>query len=278
MQLRSGVPLISDLVQLKRDPFYQDITCYSAEFLQKHSTALAGYGKHWGKDPFKLWSRRWEYPFAAQKVLEFGRTPNGTFKVLDGGSGVTFFPYFICQNLPDARFVCVDSDPSYPPMFEAINSAEGHSRVVFRNGLLQKLEVPDGDLDAICCISVLEHTTNYGEIVREFARVLKRGGLLVLTFDLSLDGKFELAKPVAADLLGHVSEYFSSGNVDWLKELDGMDAHDQVLSTDHVKKVEPEFLPWTSPLAKAVKDLIDGHGWTGGFRSKSVFCLEARRK
>ena len=59
------------------------------------------------------------------------------------------------------------------------------------NGMLQKLDMPNESLDVICCISVLEHTDNYGEIVREFARVLKRGGLLVLTFDLSLDGKFE---------------------------------------------------------------------------------------
>ena len=163
-------------------------------------------------------------------------------------------------------------------MFDAINKATPGSRVSFANGMLQKLDFPDGAIDVICCISVLEHTDNYGEIVREFARVLKRGGLLVLTFDLSLDGKFELRKDVAADLLNHVSEFFDTGGVPIEQELNRMADTGHILSTDHVKQTEPELLPWRFPMAKAVHDLIKGHGWTGGFRSKSVFCLSSLRK
>ena len=29
---------------------------------------------------------------------------------------------------------------------------------------------------------------------------------------------------------------------------------------------------------KAAKDLVQGHGWTGGFRSKSIYCLDVRKK
>ena len=144
--------------------------------------------------------------------------------------------------------------------------------------MLQKLEMPDGGVDGVCCISVLEHTDNYGEIVREFARVLRTGGLLVLTFDLSLDGKFELRKEVAADLLANVAEYFDLGGVPVEQELDRMGDRNQILSTDHVKRTEPDLLPWRFPMAKAVHDLVKGHGWTGGFRSKSVFCLYAAIK
>jgi len=204
-------------------------------------------------------------------------------KIIDAGSGVTFFPYFVCDHLPGAQVVCIDSNPSYPPMFEAINKATPGARVTFSNGMLQKLQMPDASIDVICCISVLEHTDNYGEIVREFARVLKRGGLLVLTFDLSLDGKFELRKDVAQDLLNHVSEFFDTSGVPIEQELNRMSdpGHNQaghILSTDHVKNTEPDLLPWRFPMAKAVHDLIKGHGWTGGFRSKSVFCLRTLRK
>jgi hypothetical protein len=125
---------------------------------------------------------------------------------------------------------------------------------------------------------VLEHTNNYGEIVREFARVTKTGGLLVLTFDLSLDGKFELRKDVAADLLNKVSEWFDLGGVNTSAELDRMEKQSEILSTDHVKRTEPDLLRWRFPLAKAVHDLIKGHGWTGGFRSKSVFCVTGIKK
>jgi len=191
---------------------------------------------------------------------------------------VTFFPYYICENLPNAEVICIDSNSSYPPMFAAINKATPNARVSFRNGTLQKLDMPDASLDVVCCISVLEHTDNYGEIVREFARVLKKGGLLVLTFDLSLDGRFELRKDVAADLLGNVSEFFEIGDVPIEQELNRMSDVDHILSTDHVKRTEPDLLPWRFPMAKAVHDLIKGHGWTGGFRSKSVFCVSAAKK
>lgn len=290
MQLRSGVPLISELDQLKGDPYYGQITTYSRDFLARHANALAGYGRLWGQDPFKLWSRRWEYPFAAQKTIEYGRREDASggsaslassrapLKIIDAGSGVTFFPYFVCDHLPEAQVICIDSNPSYPPMFQAINQSTPGSRVSFMNGMLQKLDMADGSADVICCISVLEHTDNYGEIVREFARVLKRGGLLVLTFDLSLDGKFELRKDVAADLLANVSEFFDTSGVPIESELGRMSDRDNILSTDHVKRTEPELLPWRFPMAKAVHDLIKGHGWTGGFRSKSVFCLSAMRK
>ena len=278
MQLRSGVPLISELDQLKGDPYYSQITTYSRDFLARHANALAGYGRLWGQDPFKLWSRRWEYPFAAQQTIEYGKAHPGAIKVIDAGSGVTFFPYFVCDHLPAAQVICIDSNPSYPPMFGAINQSTPGSRVSFVNGMLQKLQMADSSADVICCISVLEHTDNYGEIVREFARVLKRGGLLVLTFDLSLDGKFELRKDVAQDLLANVSEFFDTRGVPIEQELGRMSDRDQILSTDHVKRTEPELLPWRFPMAKAVHDLIKGHGWTGGFRSKSVFCLSANKK
>jgi SAM-dependent methyltransferase len=294
MQLRSGVPLISDLDALLRDPYYTEITAYSRQFLEKHGEALKGYGRLWGEDPFGLWSRRWEYPFVAQKVIEYGRGREGAsgqgaesgslapsrseLKMIDAGSGVTFFPYYVCDHVPNASFVCIDSNPSYPPMFEAINRNTPHARVSFQNGMLQKLDFSDASIDAIACISVLEHTDNYGEIVREFARVLRRGGLLVLTFDLSLDGKFELRKDVAADLLANVSEFFDTSGVPIEQELNRMSDVDSILSTDHVKRTQPELLPWRFPMAKAMHDLIKGHGWTGGFRSKSVFCLSALRK
>ena len=263
--------------------------------MSRHGEALKVYGKLWWQDPFKLWSRRWEYPFAAAKTIEYGQLmananassgppsslassrPN-TLKFIDAGSGVTFFPYFVCDHLPQAEFICIDSNPSYPPMFDAINRNTPGSRVSFANGMLQKLEMPNASIDGICCISVLEHTDNYGEIVREFARVLKTGGLLLLTFDLSLDGKFELRKEVAADLLSRVAEYFDLGGVPVEQELNRMGDLNAILSTDHVKRTEPELLPWRFPMAKAVHDLVKGHGWTGGFRSKSVFCLAAIKK
>jgi len=280
MNLRPGIPLFREVEELQRDPLYAEHTAWNQAFLDRHGKALEGYGKLWGQNPFQMWSRRWEYPFEAQKVLDFAATQGERpLKMLDGGSGVTYVPYYLCEKIPTLSVVCCDTNTSYAPMFAAINKTLGTERVTFQEAMLQKLPYETAQLDVVCCISVLEHTSNYGEIVSEFARVLRPGGLLVLTFDLSLDGKFTLAKPTAAELLGRVQDKFDVlEGLDPQTELPRMDKHDEVLTTDRVKATEPELLPWRFPMLKGLHDLATGHGWTGGFRSKAVFCLSAVRK
>jgi ubiquinone/menaquinone biosynthesis C-methylase UbiE len=280
MLLTSGIPRIAWVDELQRQDLYRRHTDFNRDFLSAHGQALAKYGRHWGQDPFKLWSRRWEYPYVAQRILEFAESqPNDArMRVIDAGSGVTYFPYFICDKVPNAEVTCVDSDPSYPPMFDAINRNVGHRRVSFMEAMLQKLPLDNGAADVIACISVLEHTSNYGEIIREFARVLRPGGLLVLTFDLSLDGKFELSRDVASDLLKNVSELFTVDKIDPQQELSAMEKTSEILTTEHVKNTQPDLLPWKYPMVKAVHDLVNGKGWTGGFRSKSIFCVSGRKK
>lgn len=279
MNLRSGIPTIGDVDQLVQTPLYQSYTGYNAQFLQKHGPALQKYGAHWGADPFGLWSRRWEYPYVAEHLLAFlGGLGGQPSRVLDAGSGVTFFDYLICDKIPSAQVVCVDYDKSYHRMFADINANTAHQRVSFVEAALQQLPHANGEFDSLVCLSVLEHTDNYAQIIKEFARVVRTGGQLILTFDLSLDGKFPLSKSQASDLLAHVAEHFAVPDIDAHAELQRMDSPTALLTTDHVKTTAPHLLPWKHPILKGVHDLIKGHGWTGGFRSKSVFCLDARRK
>ncbi|MBC8107223.1 MAG: class I SAM-dependent methyltransferase [Anaerolineae bacterium] len=279
--LKTGIPRITELDQLKQTETYRGPSDFNTAFLARHHNALQKYGRHWGNDPFKLWSRRWEYPFVAQRVLDFAQRPENigrNLKIMDAGSGVTFFPYYICSKNPSAQFVCVDYDPTYTAMFDAINRAET-ARVRFLQASLQKLPLADGELDAIACISVLEHTDNYAQIIDEFLRVLRPGGMFVLTFDLSLDGKFTLPLPQAKELLRVVQSKFQvDDGVDLVSELSH--SHDAgVLTSDHVRDTEPELLPWTFPVRvyKAAQDLMTGKGWTLGFRSRTIFCCSVRK-
>ena len=287
MALRQGVPLISELAELQTREEYRQAAGFNQDFLTRHGRALDKYGRHWGRDPFRLWSRRWEYPFVAGRLIDYllnqpgGEEATGSeLQILDAGSGVTFFPYMVCQRVPRARFVCVDYDSSYDRMFREINANESKSDGVrFLQASLQKLPLPEASLDAVCCISVLEHTNQYGEIIDEFYRVLKPGGAFILTFDLSLDGRFTLPKELAAELLGKVCSKFEMlDGFDAMRELDRMHAPG-VLTTDHVRATEPQYLPW-SPAAKVMKsvqDLFKGYGWTGGFRSRTVYCIDVRK-
>lgn len=281
MDLRAGIPLLSDVDDLLRDPIYHEHTAYNRDFLAKHGPALKGYGRHWGQDPFRLWSRRWEYPFVAERLFRFAASRGGApLTILDAGSGVTYFDYFVCDRLDNASVVCVDYDTSYPAMFDAINRNVGHQRVRFQQATLQRLPMQDGSLDAIVCISVLEHTDDHARIIEEFARALRPGGAMILTFDLSLDDRFELARADAEKLLDAVVGRFDFADpFDPRAELARMDRQrDAILSTDAIRRIDPSLLPWRYPLLKGMHDLLKGRGWTGGFRSKSVFCLDARRR
>src|SRR5688500_3258530 len=105
MQLRTGIPRLSELDQHLASDDYKRHVEFNRSFLQRNDSAMSQYGKLWAKDTFRLWSRRWEYPFVAQRVIEFAKTqsPDRPFKVLDAGSGVTYFPYFLRRELPTSE-------------------------------------------------------------------------------------------------------------------------------------------------------------------------------
>jgi SAM-dependent methyltransferase len=272
MHLRTGIPLLSELDAHLNSDEYRHHVEFNRAFLDRNDAAMERYGKLWAKDTFRLWSRRWEYPFVAERLISFAaqQAPGEPLRVLDAGSGVTYFPYYLCAQIPSAQVTCFDSNPSYHPMFAAVNSEMAGASVRFVEGMLQTLPMADDSLDAVCCISVLEHTGNYDAILDEFARVLRPGGMLVLTFDLSLDDRFELKREDADRLLRMLALKFDvPPGVDLQRELANMDGprRDQILSTDHIRRTEPDLLPWKWPMLKAAHDLLQGRGWTGGFRS-----------
>ena len=274
------MPRVAEVDELLSTDLYRAHAEFNEAFLKKHGPALEGYGRHWGRHPLKLWSRRWEYPFAGSRTLAYAAELNrDDLRVLDAGSGVTYLPYLLCDRMSGARVTCADYDTTYAKMFAAVNDNAGHDRVSFVEADLRKLPVDDVSQDVVCCVSVLEHTDSYRQILDEFRRVLVPGGLLVLTFDLSLDGKFRLRRDQAEDLLSYVAETFDpelDPRSELAAALDGEPG--KILDTKHVRQTEPELLPWAYPWpVMAAYDLVKGRGWTGGFRHKAVFCLTARQ-
>lgn len=166
-----------------------------------------------GMTGFDHWSRAWEYPWA---VIEAGLAPAaaGRLRLLDvGGGGSPFGPWLATRG----HEVHV-ADPS---LDQGRDFAWDPKRGVYRNartvakravfallgvrslwGLpggaaddgslhyhafgAQALGFPDAHFDRVFCLSVIEHIPHdlWPACVREFERVLRPGGRLVMTMDM----------------------------------------------------------------------------------------------
>ena len=105
---------------LNADEFHE-IETYSNQFIYKHQSYLARYARKWVLDPLHQWSRQWEYPFVFN-ALKKANVEDGA-RILDAGSGISFFPFLIAQQLR-ATVTCCDVDPLLPTVYTAIGQQE----------------------------------------------------------------------------------------------------------------------------------------------------------
>lgn len=280
MTLRSGIPTLAEMDALAGDELFADIASFDEAFSRDYAGLVRRHALRWGKHVMRHWSRRWEYPYVAERVaaLAGGHPGDRQLAVLDAGSGVTFMPYYLCDRRRDLRITCVDSVGSYQQAFERINRAVGADAVTFIPAKLQDMPLEPDSFDAIYCVSVLEHTGDYAAVLDEMLRVLRPGGELILTFDISLDGKDDISPALTRELLGMILQRFQCpSDTDPLAELDRLGEPMTILSTDAVRTVDPSLLPWKWPMLKSLYDVLRGRGWTGGFFSLACYCLHARK-
>ena len=64
-------------------------------------------------------------------------------------------------------------------------------------------------VDAVYCISVLEHIPNFSDVIADVRRVLRPGGLFVPTFDVDLRGNFQLGPASYTRLIDTLDASFS---------------------------------------------------------------------
>jgi ubiquinone/menaquinone biosynthesis C-methylase UbiE len=228
---------------------------YSNHFIENNAKVLRLYADQWVKDPLHQWSRQWEYPFVYSKILK-GTIANKTaMNILDAGSGITFFPYFLKSRLELIKIFCSDIDLDLNNLFSSLNERSGQA-IEFINTDLENIPFEDESLDIVYCISVIEHTGNYLRIVDEFYRVIKPGGKLLITFDISLDGTANLSPAESEILLEYVYSKFKRN--DATPTLQTLLSNSDIVTTKYVYKVDPNLLPWTrkSVLRKSLKSII----------------------
>ncbi len=186
---RSGLAARSDLVTPEWRDLFSILERHQSAFLEK-AVGFRSREYKWPRDPLHTWSRVWEYPYAYFHLKRWrARLPAVPVpQVVDLGSGVTFFPFSVAQL--GCHVICTDTDPVAEIDLQRAVPQVPHApgTVGFRACGEQKLPFAAGEVDAVFCISVLEHIPNPEHTITEIARILKRGGLLVLTIDLDLRG------------------------------------------------------------------------------------------
>jgi SAM-dependent methyltransferase len=194
---RNGYALLDHL----EDPAYQQIVAamegFQCEFLAATRSVWEPEFPIPG-DALSHFSRQWEYPYVwANLGPRRGR-------VLDAGSGITFFPFLLAA--AGLEVDCCDWDGSLGLLerYQRAGALSGH-RPRFSDCSLADLPFPEATFDAVACVSVLEHVAGERRaILDSIARVLRPGGRLVLTCDVDLwrqDGMLlEDAAAVLAEL------------------------------------------------------------------------------
>lgn len=251
--LKEGIPLIEEYNYLLKNKSYLEMEKFSNKFLLENQKTLDDYGKRWVRDPFHQWSRQWEYPFAFSYIQDYLNGSEGDVfskNVLDVGSGVTFFPYYLVVN-DKLNLDCFDLNNDLKSIYEQINQKTTQS-VNFYHGDIHRLPFSDESYDVLYCISVIEHCVNHRKIVQELNRVLKRNGRLIVTFDISLDGFTKVSVPQALELIYDFSKYFNPAfdfePTNYLDQLaNGLE--NQILTTRYIKEYDESLLPkWSNTL------------------------------
>jgi SAM-dependent methyltransferase len=250
---RSGLASISEITSPVGKLLLAKLELVSKEFLEQEAQ-FRSPEYFWPRDPLHEWSRRWEYPYVYHHLQRWlaGGGPAGQPTVVDLGSGVTFFP-FACARL-GATVICADVDPicarDIPRAAEVVSAGPGS--VQYRGIERARLPFEDHEVDALYCISVLEHVPGRSGLVSEIARVIKPGGLLVLTLDIDREGHGEMTPQDYCDLTKVLDRYFMLG-----KPLAVVSGPDLLTSLGSTIKLYGSLRPgWICLKERVVKPLL----------------------
>ena len=191
---RSGLAALSDLDAPEHRMLLSQLETDQGDFLAKEAEFRSPTYR-WPRDALHTWSRVWEYPYVYYhlKQLAASSEPGSLSRVVDLGSAVTFFPFSVATLGYDVQ--CLDIDCACAPDIERLARLVDHrpGSVAFRLISNARFPLEDSEIDALYCVSVLEHIPDFEHTIAEVFRVLKPHGVFILTIDLDLCGYQEIS-------------------------------------------------------------------------------------
>ncbi len=146
----------------------------------------------WPVDNLHNWSRWWEYAYVwlyLKPLLQKGKK----IKVLDIGPGLTFWPFFLADK--GFEVTAVDIDDRIKNWADTATrkltclDLAAKRRLKFVTGDITRPKFAGAGFEAATNISVIEHVDDKRKAINEIFRLLKSGGKLINTLDISLDGR-----------------------------------------------------------------------------------------
>lgn len=268
-----GIPTIGSYGEILQSRVFREIEAFSDQFLNEYDSRLRDYGRKWVTDPLHQWSRQWEYPFAFTQIQDWlNSNRQDEVTILDAGSGVTFFPFCLASKFPSVQVACCDQDESLTNTYASIITDTGLP-IRFSVADLHQLPYADASCDIVFSISVLEHTDAYEAIFREFRRVLRPGGIVVITFDITLGGANELVDGRAQHLLETAEQFFSPlpRPLKLESALNPAGGSTEILTTRYIRRINKKLLPWKYSYLATLKNLVRTSPEIQ-FQNLTVFC------
>jgi 2-polyprenyl-3-methyl-5-hydroxy-6-metoxy-1,4-benzoquinol methylase len=205
----NGIAALSDLETQAWREVYACLESQQDEFLRERASFRSAEYV-WPDDSLRWWSRVWEYPFTYWHLAEWrkGWRQPGLPHLVDFGSGVTFFSFAVARL--GFAVTCVDVDPICEKDLKRARTCvpSEPGEIDFRLAASAGLPFEDGEVDCVISVSVVEHVPEIGATIAEIARILRPGGLFILTFDLDLRGDQQLGVGEYAVLADTLASYF----------------------------------------------------------------------
>jgi ubiquinone/menaquinone biosynthesis C-methylase UbiE len=131
-------------------------------------------------DRTKNYYREYEQLYLARPIMEAIR-PNQSPLVLDVATGTGRLPLALCRHENfKGRVIAADLSRRMLRQAEANLSVYAHQTALVWCPA-ENLPFPDDTFDVVTCLEALEFMVNPQAVIRELARVLRPGGLLLLT-------------------------------------------------------------------------------------------------
>jgi len=148
---------------------FNEMKEYSKQFSKYNNSFI--YNTFWIKNSFLHFSRKAEYQFVFNEI-------DNNKRILDAGCGITFFPFFLKEKFSNINLDLVDFSKVTQKFYKSKDFK-------FFNSDLNNLDIENEYYDIVYTVSTLEHIQTYSNVVKEISRILKPGGKLIITFDVS---------------------------------------------------------------------------------------------